>query len=41
MKDSTASGFLTGLEFQYNSKSQMCTARDQYPSKKPVSCWWC
>jgi glucosylceramidase len=34
MKDATASAFLTGLEFQYDSKSQMCTARDQYPDKK-------
>jgi glucosylceramidase len=34
MKDPTASAFLTGIEFQYDSKSQMCTARDLYPSKK-------
>ena len=34
MKDATASAFLTGIEFQYDSKNQMCTARDQYSTKK-------
>jgi glucosylceramidase len=34
LKDATASAFLTGIEFQYDSKQQMCTARDQYPTKK-------
>lgn len=32
--DSKASGFLTGVELQYDSKQQMCTARDKYPDKK-------
>jgi glucosylceramidase len=34
LKDSKANPFLTGIEFQYDSKQQMCTARDAYPDKK-------
>jgi glucosylceramidase len=34
VKDPKAGPFLTGIEFQYDSKSQMCTARDLYPDKK-------
>jgi glucosylceramidase len=34
LKDAKTSAFLTGVEFQYDSKQQMCTARDLYPDKK-------
>jgi glucosylceramidase len=34
LKDSKTSALLTGVEFQYDSKQQMCTARDLYPDKK-------
>jgi len=34
VKDAKAGPFLTGIEFQYDSKQQMCTARDLYPDKK-------
>jgi glucosylceramidase len=34
LKDPKTSAFLTGIEFQYDSKQQMCTARDSYPDKK-------
>jgi glucosylceramidase len=34
LKDSKAKALLTGIEFQYDSKQQMCTARTLYPDKK-------
>jgi glucosylceramidase len=34
LKDPKTSAFLTGVEFQYDSKQQMCTARDLYSDKK-------
>jgi glucosylceramidase len=32
--DPKASAFLTGIGFQYDSKNQMCRARELYPDKK-------
>jgi glucosylceramidase len=34
LKDPKTSALLTGVEFQYDSKQQMCTARDLYPDRK-------